>query len=127
MARSIYITSSEGDTGKSTVALGMVDLLTRTVARLGVFRPIARSTETPDYVLELLLAHDGVDLEYDQCVGVTYDDVHADPEAALSRIVTRYHEVADQCDVVVIVGTDYTRTGSLRAALSALRWGKWTA
>jgi len=108
MARSIYITSSEGDTGKSTVALGMVDLLSRTVARLGVFRPVARSTETPDYVLELLLAHDGVDLSYDQCIGVTYDDVHADPEAALSRIVTRYHEVADKCDVVVIVGTDYT-------------------
>jgi phosphate acetyltransferase len=108
MARSIYITSSEGDTGKSTVALGMVDLLSRTVARLGVFRPVARSTETPDYVLELLLAHDGVDLDYDQCIGVTYEDVHEDPEAALSRIVTRYHEVADQCDLVVIVGTDYT-------------------
>ena len=38
MARSIYITSSEGDTGKSTVALGMVDLLTRTVARLEIGR-----------------------------------------------------------------------------------------
>ena len=108
MARSIYITSSEGDTGKSTVALGMVDLLTRKVARLGVFRPVARSTETPDYVLELLLAHDGVDLSYDQCIGVTYEEVHEDPEAALSRIVTRYHEVAHQCDAVVVVGTDYT-------------------
>ena len=29
--------------------------------------------------------------------------------------------------VDLIVGTDYTRTGSLRAALSALRWGKWPA
>ena len=108
MARSIYITSAEGDTGKSTVALGLVDLLTRTVERVGVFRPVARSTDQPDYVLELLLAHDGVDLSYEQCIGVTYDDVHADPEAALSRIVSRYHEVERQCDVVVIVGTDYT-------------------
>ena len=47
MARSIYVTSTEGDTGKSTVALGLVDLLTRTVQKVGVFRPIARSTETP--------------------------------------------------------------------------------
>ncbi|HUX69638.1 MAG TPA: phosphate acetyltransferase [Cellulomonadaceae bacterium] len=108
MATSIYITSPEGDTGKSTVALGVVDLLTRTVQRVGVFRPIARSTDTPDYVLELLLAHDGVDLPYEQCVGVTYEKVHADPEAALSEILTRYHEVERQCDVVVIVGTDYT-------------------
>ena len=108
MARSLYITAAEGDTGKSTIALGMVDLLSRTVRRVGVFRPVARSTDQRDYVLELLLAHDGVDLTYEQCVGVTYEDVHADPEAALSRIVTRYHEMARECDAVVIVGSDYT-------------------
>lgn len=108
MARSLYITSSEGDTGKSTIALGMVDLLSRTVRRVGVFRPVARSTDQRDYVLEVLLAHDGVDLSYEQCVGVTYEDVHADPEAALARIVTRYHDMARECDAVVVVGTDYT-------------------
>lgn len=108
MARSLYITSSEGDTGKSTVALGMVDLLSRTVRKVGVFRPVARSSEQRDYVLELLLAHDGVELTYEQCVGVTYEEVHANPEAALARIVTRYHDMARHCDAVVIVGTDYT-------------------
>ncbi len=108
MARSIYITSPEGDTGKSTVALGLVDLLTRTVQRVGVFRPVARTVKQRDYVLELLLARDGVDLSYDECVGVSYEELHADPEAALSRIVARYHEVERKCDVVVVVGTDYT-------------------
>jgi phosphate acetyltransferase len=108
VARSIYITSAEGDTGKSTMALGLLDLLTRTVTRVGVFRPVARSTEQRDYVLELLLAHEGIDLDYDQCVGVTYDEVHHDPDAALSRIVSRYHEIERVSDVVVIVGSDYT-------------------
>ncbi len=108
MARSLYITAAEGDTGKSTIALGMVDLLSRTVRRVGVYRPVARSSGERDYVLEVLLAHDGVDLTYDQCVGVTYEEVHADPDAALSRIVTRYHEMARECDVVVVVGSDYT-------------------
>lgn len=108
VARSIYVTSPEGDTGKSTVALGLVDLLTRTVQRVGVFRPIARSTDEGDYVLELLLAHDGVDLSYNDCIGTTYEQVHADPEGALATIVQRYHAVARQCDVVVIVGSDYT-------------------
>jgi len=108
VARSIYITSPEGDTGKSTVALGMLDLLTHRVERVGVYRPVARSTTERDYVLDLLLAHDGVDLTYEQCVGVTYDEVHEDPEAALSEIVARFHEVQRHCDIVVIVGTDYT-------------------
>jgi phosphate acetyltransferase len=108
VARTIYVASPEGETGKSIVALGLVDLLTRTVQRVGVFRPVARSTETKDFVLELLLEHDGVDLEYDDCIGVTYEELLPDPEAALSRIVTRYHEVARHCDAVVVVGTDYT-------------------
>ncbi len=105
-ARSIFIASPEGETGKSTVALGVIDLLVRQVQRVGVFRPVVRDDH--DFVLELLLAHDGVDLTFDQAAGVTYSDVHADPDAALSRIVARYHEVAACCDAVVIVGTDYT-------------------
>ncbi|MDN4480905.1 phosphate acetyltransferase [Demequina muriae] len=108
VSRSIYIASAEGHTGKSTVALGITALLTRTVGRVGVFRPVARVADGSDYVLDLLLGHDGVDLSYEDSVGVTYDDVHEDPEKALATIVARYHEVAKKCDAVVIVGTDYT-------------------
>ncbi|WP_291757819.1 phosphate acetyltransferase [Cellulomonas sp. 73-145] len=108
VARSIYIASPEGDTGKSTVALGLVDLLTRTVQRVGVFRPVARSTEERDYVLELLLAHDGIDMTYDDAIGVTYEQVLDDAEGSLAKIVQRYHDVERRCDAIVVVGTDYT-------------------
>ncbi|WP_193596723.1 phosphate acetyltransferase [Microbacterium sp. YJN-G] len=112
MARSIYITSAEGHTGKSTIALGVLDALMRVSPRVGVFRPIARSTEERDYVLELLLAHDGVHLDYEDCIGVTYDDVRDHPERALGTIVSRFKAVEAQCDAVVVVGSDYTDVGS---------------
>ena len=112
MATSIYITSAEGHSGKSTIALGLLDTLSHEAPRVGVFRPIARSTAERDYVLELLLAHDGVDLEYDECVGVTYDQVHDDPDAALAQIVEKFKAVEAKCDAVVIVGSDYTDVGS---------------
>ncbi|MFD6674659.1 phosphate acetyltransferase [Rhodococcus zopfii] len=105
---SIYIASPEGDTGKSTVALGILQMLCASAARVGVFRPIARSDADRDYILELLLERITVDLDYADCIGVTYDEVHADPDAALSEIVSRYHAVADRCDAVVVVGSDYT-------------------
>jgi phosphate acetyltransferase len=108
MARSLYITSAEGHSGKSTVALGVLDTLLRGVERVGVFRPVARSTAERDFVLELLLAHDGVHLDYEECVGVSYEEVHDDPDAALSRIVDRFKAVERKCDTVVIVGSDYT-------------------
>ncbi len=107
MARSVYVTSPEGHTGKSAVALGLVELFAAQV-RVGVFRPIARADSGHDGVLELLLEHDGVDLTYEQCIGVTYDAVHADPDQALGEIIHRYRAMESLCEVVVIVGSDYT-------------------
>lgn len=69
---SIYIASPEGDTGKSTIALGVLQMLAASAARVGVFRPIARSTDEPDYILELLVEHTTADLTYEQSLGVTY-------------------------------------------------------
>ncbi|PJJ71101.1 phosphate acetyltransferase [Diaminobutyricimonas aerilata] len=112
MATSIYITSAEGHSGKSTVALGVLETLSRSIGTVGVFRPIARSSEERDYVLELLLAHDSVDLDYDDCIGTTYEQVHADPEAALGEIVARFSAVARRCEVVVVIGSDFTDVGT---------------
>ena len=107
-ATAIYIASPEGDTGKSTIALGILHRLAATVPKVGVFRPITRLGEDRDYILELLLAGTTAGLPYENCVGVSYQQVHEDPDAAIAEIVDRYHRVADQCDAVLIVGSDYT-------------------
>ncbi|MGN0101816.1 MAG: phosphate acetyltransferase [Dietzia sp.] len=115
----VYVAAPEGDTGKSTVALGLLRILAGTVQRVGVFRPVTvaprpvvgEPTETEparDRILEMLLQHTTVELEYEDCVGVTNIRVHEDRDAALGEIVDRYHAVARQCDVVVVLGTDYT-------------------
>ena len=107
MATAIYVASPEGDTGKSTIALGILHRLAATVAKVGVFRPITRLGEDRDYILELLLSHTTAGLSYEQCVGVSYQQLHDDPDTAIADIVDRFHDVADRCDAVVIVGSDY--------------------
>ena len=107
-ASAIYIASPEGDTGKSTIALGILHKLAATVAKVGVFRPITRLGEERDYILELLLARTTAGLPYEQCVGVNYEQLHDDPDTAFADIVDRFHQVADRCDAVLIVGSDYT-------------------
>jgi phosphate acetyltransferase len=104
----IYIAAPEPEAGKSTIALGLLHRLTATVAKVGVFRPITRLGEDRDYILELLLEHTTAGLSYEQCVGVTYQQLHADSDAAIASIVDSYHAMAQACDVVVIVGSDYT-------------------
>ncbi|WP_407664662.1 phosphate acetyltransferase [Mycolicibacterium litorale] len=108
----IYVASPEGDTGKSTIALGLLDRLTATAAKVGVFRPITRQGPARDYILELLLAHTTAGLPYEDCVGVSYHQLHEDPDSALADIVDRFHRVAARCDVVLIVGSDYTDVAS---------------
>lgn len=111
-ATAIYVASPEGDTGKSTIALGILHRLAATVPRVGVFRPITRLGESRDYILELLLAHTTAGLTYDECVGVSYQQLRDDPDAAIVAIVDRFHAVADRCDAVVIVGSDHTGVAS---------------
>ena len=108
MATSIYLASTEGGSGKSAIALGLLEHLARTAGRVAVFRPLVRSTEEPDHLLELLLSRLPGESAQQDCVGVTYDDLHADESAAMSRIVDRFHAVSEQAEVVVVVGSDFT-------------------
>ncbi|MGH3966657.1 MAG: phosphotransacetylase family protein, partial [Mycobacterium sp.] len=118
-ASGIYIAAPEGDSGKSTIALSILHRLAATVAKVGVFRPITRagrSGSTPavddrDYILDLLLAHSTAGLPYERCIGVDYQQLHADRDSAIDDIVERYHAMADECDAVVIVGSDHSDLG----------------
>jgi len=111
-AAAIYIAAPEAETGKSMVALGLLHRLSATVARLGVFRPISHAAnEDRDNILELLLPYTTAGLPYERCVGVTYQQLHADVDAAITGIVDTYQAMADACDVVVIVGSDYSELG----------------
>jgi phosphate acetyltransferase len=101
------VASPEGETGKSTIALGILNRLSAMVPKVGVFRPITRR-EDRDYILELLLAQSNAGLSYEECVGVTYQRLHDDIDGAIADIVDRYHAVASRCDAMVIVGSDYT-------------------
>ena len=107
MAASIYLTSAEGRTGKSAVALGVLDALLAEAPRVAVFRPVVRSG-APDRVLELLRARASADVPYDACVGTTYEELNTRPEAAMSSIVANYRALMKHCDAVVVVGSDYT-------------------
>nr|WP_306238704.1 phosphate acetyltransferase [Ornithinimicrobium sp. HY1745] len=99
--------SAESRSGKSAVALGILEQLTRLGGRVGVFRPIVQD-DAPDSLLHLLLPRASSPLGAEQAVGVTYDRVHADAEAAVGEVVTRFHEYAEAHDTVLVIGSDFT-------------------
>ena len=107
----MYIASPEGWTGKSAVALGLLDALTREVGSVGVFRPLTDPTSAApggDVIIDLLISQPGINETYDEALGVTYDEARDNPDEALQVIVERFGQLVDRFDVILVVGSDYT-------------------
>jgi phosphate acetyltransferase len=97
--------------GKSTVALGLTELLSRRVARIGAFRPLVAG-DGPDPALVLLRDRYRIELPYADMYGVTGAEASAlvaegRREDLVSRIVERFRALERRCGAVVVVGSDF--------------------
>ncbi|MER7269771.1 phosphate acetyltransferase [Micromonospora carbonacea] len=115
MARSVYLTSVGSGGGKSTIALGLAELLSRQVGRIGAFRPLVPG-RGPDQILALLTERYRVEIPVDELHGCTYAEAGAlvgegRREELISRIVERYRDVERRCPAVVVVGSDFADGG----------------
>ncbi|MET7964212.1 phosphate acetyltransferase [Micromonospora zamorensis] len=115
MARSVYLTSVGSGGGKSTIALGLAELLSRQVGRIGVFRPLVADTGQ-DPILALLSERYRVELPLAELAGASYAQAAAlvadgRREELISTVVERYRAVERQCPAVVVVGSDFDDPG----------------
>ena len=107
-AQGLYITATDAASGKTVVALGVAEAMSRRVRRLGVFRPVVPGGGAVDELVDLIRTRYRIEEPYEDCVGTTYDAVHLDPARAVETIVDRYRALAARCEAVVVVGSDYT-------------------
>ncbi|MFB6395763.1 phosphate acetyltransferase [Polymorphospora lycopeni] len=112
--RSVYIASIGSGGGKSAVALGLAELLSRQVERIGAFRPLVTGDDDP--ILTLLRDRYRIELPYADLYGTTYAEAAvlvADGrrEELISRIVERYRAAERRCAAMVVVGSDFDDDG----------------
>ncbi len=117
MARSLYIAGIEPGSGKSMVALGVMELLSRHIRQVGYFRPVIPSKTTPDNNIELIRKRYNLATDYDDMYAFDHDEVRkivADepPEALLKQIVNRYKNLESKCSFVLCEGTDFSGIAS---------------
>nr|WP_296072763.1 phosphate acetyltransferase [uncultured Actinoplanes sp.] len=113
MATSVYVAGLGPSVGKGTVALGLVELLSRRVARIGVFRPLLSAHGEDDHLLSLLTSRYPVAVPYAGSFGVTTAEASAlvadgKWEELISRIVERYREVERHAGSIVVIGSDFS-------------------
>jgi len=100
----------------SVVVLGLFEAMSRRVGRVAAFRPVTRE-RARDELLELLERRYGIDPS--PAWGVSYDDLYADPDAAMSTVLERFDRLERENDAVLVIGTDYRGGAANEAALNA--------
>ncbi|MFE3094974.1 phosphate acetyltransferase [Streptomyces sp. NPDC059248] len=113
MTRSVYVTGIDRGDGRQVVELGVMELLTRQVDRVGVFRPLVH--DGPDRLFELLRARYRLTQDPATVYGLDYHEASAlqaeqGTDELVSRLVDRFHRVAREYEVVLVLGTDFAAT-----------------
>src|SRR5436190_16484103 len=108
----------EPQSGKSVVSLGLMELLSARVERLGFFLPIVPSAE-PDAQIELIRRPYHLTRPPERMYALTQEEAAAIPayDELRKRVVEAYKELERDCDFVLCEGTDFT------SATSALDYG----
>ncbi|MDO4897893.1 MAG: phosphate acetyltransferase [Rothia sp. (in: high G+C Gram-positive bacteria)] len=111
MTNGIYISAMTQASGKSLIALGLIDSLVKETDRVGFFRPVfAGEIESHDPLINLLRvkyelsdaqARGGVSIE--RCRELLAEGNH---EEMSSIAVSVYSEMTEHCDVIIVDGTD---------------------
>jgi phosphate acetyltransferase len=113
MSNSIFVTATQRGSGKSTVALGLINVLERSLGRVGYFKPICVKGETGvDQDVQLMKDAFGLDWTLEEIAPVTIDEVAGalatgKYDSLVDRILEAYGRIREKSDFVVCEGTDY--------------------
>ncbi len=113
MTRGIYVSATTPGSGKTLVSLGLADALHRHADRIGFFRPITAGTD-PERDPTVAMLRRMYKLSPEVCrSGLTGTEARvllaAGKRAEIdARCVDIYSEIAKNCDVVIVEGTDLT-------------------
>ncbi|MBN1338757.1 MAG: phosphate acetyltransferase [Bacteroidales bacterium] len=117
MSNNLFIAAADADSGKSLISLGIMEILSRQLKRVGFFRPIITTGDEKDTDISLISERYNLALEYEEMFGITtVEALHliqdGDIDSLFTGILNKYKKLEQKCDFVLCEGTDHT--GSLK-------------
>ncbi|CCQ63113.1 Phosphate acetyltransferase [Crocosphaera watsonii WH 0401] len=114
MTNSLYISTIEPKSGKSLIALGILELILRKTTRVGFFRPIIQDPvdNKSDKHIEVILSSFNLQQNYHDSFGLYYSEVNhlmqqEKLDIILDKIITKYKELEKKCDFILCENSDY--------------------
>lgn len=118
MNKGIYIATSESDSGKSIVALGLMRMFLSKMPKVGYFRPIIdfNSDGKIDNHINTMLSSFDLNIEYEEAYAFTRPEfikkLNADQDGEiLDTIIEKYKALEDRHDFMLVEGTDFSGQG----------------
>ena len=114
MAKNLFITTTEGEGGKSLVTLGVMEMLMRKIDKVAYFRPIVQVTRNKSLSenFNLINNHFELGLQTEQMYAYTSEEAQALISSGkyddfISGIVSKYKQLEEKYDFVLCEGTDF--------------------
>ncbi|WP_291101071.1 MULTISPECIES: phosphate acetyltransferase [unclassified Flavobacterium] len=120
MNKAIYIATSEENSGKSIVTLGIMSMLINKTAKVGYFRPIVEDFEEGnlDNHIETVINHFGLDIEFHDAYAITKSKLIKKKNKGklgevIDLIIEKYKRLEERFDFVLVEGTSFTGEGTV--------------
>ena len=120
MNKAIYIATSEQNSGKSIITLGLMSMLMGKMAKVGYFRPIVEDFEEGgfDNHIETVISHFGLNIEYEDAYAITKSKLIKKKNKGkigdvLDLIIEKYKKLEERFDFVLVEGTSFTGEGTV--------------
>ncbi|RKS14621.1 phosphate acetyltransferase [Flavobacterium sp. 120] len=120
MNKAIYIATSEQNSGKSIITLGLMSMLIGKMAKVGYFRPIVEDFEEGgfDNHIETVIGHFGMDIEFEDAYVITKSKLIKKKNKGkigevLDLIIEKYKKLEERFDFVLVEGTSFTGEGTV--------------
>ncbi|MGY6743390.1 MAG: phosphate acetyltransferase [Cecembia sp.] len=117
--KSIFIATAEPYSGKSTVALGIVDMLLSKTQNIGYFKPIINSKPevNRDVQIDTLIQHFKLPIQFDKSYAYTREEANLLAEAGMQgeiidTIISKYKKLEEAYDFTIIEGSDFLGEGT---------------
>ncbi len=119
MTKTIFIASAEPYSGKSVVALGLVDMLLGKAQKIGYFKPIINydPAEQKDIHIQTIIEHFQLPLKFEDVYAFTRHQALQHLEAgtqgeAIDTIISKFKKLEDSYDFTVLEGSDFVGQGT---------------
>ncbi|MEI8058514.1 MAG: phosphate acetyltransferase [Ferruginibacter sp.] len=118
MSNAIYIASSDSYSGKSLVALGLMNMLSGKTKKIAYFKPVITesSNNSKDKHIETIATHFGLDTAYEDMYAFTKDDIlryrsEGNTALVIDKIISKFKKLEETHDFVLVEGSDFLGEG----------------